>query len=138
MADVGANNIVRFAPNQMQSIFSTNSGPQAIAFDGAGNLYGSYPYLGIEFTPATGGGHGTNYAGGPAATSYGLAFDASGNYYVSEQPDSIYKFAPGSLIGTLFASGLNIPYGLAFDRSGNLYEADLGSGNIYKFTPDGS
>src|ERR1039457_4380155 len=50
VADVGANNIVRFAPDQAQSIFATNSGPQAIAFDGAGNLYGSYAYLGIAVT----------------------------------------------------------------------------------------
>jgi sugar lactone lactonase YvrE len=27
---------------------------------------------------------------------------------------------------------------LAFDQSGNLFEADFDSGNIYKFTPEGS
>ena len=138
VADVGSGNIVKFTPDQTRSIFSTNGGPHAIAFGSGGNLYGSYFTLGIEFTPPTGGGHGTNYAGGPAAWTYGLAFDQAGNYYVSEADNSIYKFAPESLVGTLFVSGLNQPVGLAFDRNGNLYEADFGSGNIYKFTPDGT
>jgi len=33
---------------------------------------------------------------------------------------------------------VNEPYGLAFDPAGNLFEADFGSGNIYKFAPDGT
>ena len=28
--------------------------------------------------------------------------------------------------------------GLAFDSAGNLFEADVNSGNIYEFTPDGT
>lgn len=135
VADYGAGNIARFTPDGQRSVFSTNGGPYAIAFDGAGNLYGAYYFQGIEFTPPGGGGHGTNFAGGAAAFTYGLAFDAGGNYYVSGYPDRIYKFAPGALIGTLFATNLNDPRGLAFDRQGNLYAADLGSGNIYNVFP---
>ena len=33
---------------------------------------------------------------------------------------------------------MNEPSSLAFDGAGNLFEADLGSGNIYEFTTDGT
>ncbi len=66
----------------------------------------------------------------------GLAFDGSGNLYVSAGSE-IYVCPPGGSTRA-FATGLNNPNGLAFDNAGNLYEADRGSGNIYKFAPNGT
>ncbi len=37
-----------------------------------------------------------------------------------------------------FAAGLNEPSSLAFNSAGDLFEADLGSGKIFEFTPDGT
>src|SRR5262249_33652650 len=50
----------------------------------------------------------------------GLAFDVSGNLYVTSFLGHIYKFTPGGM-RTTFASGLNDPMGLALDSAGNLY-----------------
>ena len=41
-------------------------------------------------------------------------------------------------VRSTFASGLNEPSGLAFNSAGDLFETDLGSGNIYEFTPGGT
>ncbi len=46
------------------------------------------------------------------------------------------KYSPGGAGAFVFASGVS-PLALAFDAAGNLFEGDS-SGNIYKFTPDGT
>jgi sugar lactone lactonase YvrE len=66
----------------------------------------------------------------------GMAFDLSGNLFVSHE-DSIIKFTPDGTRST-FASGLKSLLGLAFDKGGNLFAADHGAGAIVKFNPDGS
>ena len=69
---------------------------------------------------------------------FGLAFNTSGDLFVSNYgPSTIYEFTPNGTRST-FASGLSGPLGLAFDSSGNLFEADSGSGNIYEYTPNGT
>ena len=72
---------------------------------------------------------------------WGLAFDSSGDLYVSSSGDDIiYKFTPGG-DGSIFAdasAGLSSPQGLAFDSGGNLYVANSGSGTIEMFTPGGT
>jgi len=72
----------------------------------------------------------------------GIAFDQAGNVYVSEPGEhagegSLYRLSPDRTTLSLFASGLNGAKGLAVDTNGNLYQADIGSGNIYRFTPEG-
>jgi sugar lactone lactonase YvrE len=67
-----------------------------------------------------------------------MAFDSSGNLFVTEQSaGTIVKISPGGAV-TTFATGLNLPGEIAFDSAGNLYEADSGSNNIYRFTPTGT
>ena len=52
----------------------------------------------------------------------GLAFDSSGNLYVSNDGGSgvIDKFDTTGHM-TIFASGFSHPHGLAFDSNGNLF-----------------
>jgi sugar lactone lactonase YvrE len=82
----------------------------------------------------------TTFVSGLTGGAGGLAFDSSGNLYVTNYGDnSIEKFTPGG-VGTVFASGLNNPAGLAFDSSGNLFVAEYvgnNDGMIEKFTPGG-
>ena len=61
----------------------------------------------------------------------GIAFDAAGNAYISNQgTDSISKFSPqASLLATIGSSvTLLAPFGLAIDSQGTLYVANYGSG----------
>jgi DNA-binding beta-propeller fold protein YncE len=80
----------------------------------------------------------------------GMAFDKSGNLYVSVwgDPDlgSPLSYTTNGVImkfdssgnGTVFASGLNGPTGLAFDSAGNLYAAIVGDNTIEKFDSSGN
>ena len=67
----------------------------------------------------------------------GLAFDKSGNLYVSEFGGNVIdKLSPSGVL-TTFATGFNEPLGLAFDESGNLYVADYGNNLIRKINTSG-
>jgi len=128
-----------------------------LAFDSAGNLYvalignsdgtgqilrfapdgtqDSAPFVApTEFLPSTG--------------PIGIAFDASGNLFVSTGDSSgdgdILKFPsdyPANPMST-FATGIvGSPRGLAFDAAGSLFVAGPGvasPGNILQFTPSGT
>ena len=61
----------------------------------------------------------------------GIAFDAAGNAYISNQgTDSISKFSPqGVFLATIGSSAtLSQPFGLAIDSQGTLYAANYGGG----------
>lgn len=61
----------------------------------------------------------------------GIAFDAAGNAYISNQvTNTISKFSPqGSALATIGSSAtLSTPFGLAIDSQGILYAANYGSG----------
>ena len=70
-----------------------------------------------------------------------IAFDASGNLYVANAPNTITRYTPAG-VASVFAdasSGLNSPFGLAFDSKGNLFVANSSDSgdNILKFTSEG-
>ena len=126
--------------------------PINLAFDSAGNIYvanntNANPYAsGWPPSPYdnTIEEFSSNFTDlGAFATNlnnpWGLAFDSSGNLYVtSSGSNRIYKFLPGG-VRTIFAaasSGLSGPRGLAFDSGGNLYVANSGNGTIEMFTPN--
>jgi gliding motility-associated-like protein len=85
--------------------------------------------------------------GGPA----GLAFDASGNLYVSELLNNdIRMITPAGIVTTFAGNGRNnfangpgnmasfsSPYQIAVDRANNLYVADGGNDLIRKIIPGG-
>ena len=108
-------------------------GPQALAFDSAGNLFvANQNNTVVEFAPG---------ATTPSATLTGLifpfalAFDASGNLYVANfYGNTVSKFTPGATSPSATLTGLDSPNALAFDASGNLYVSNSG-GTVSKFAP---
>src|SRR5215813_5183120 len=143
-----AGTIYKFAPDGTRTIFGTTPGQTfGLAFDGAGNLYAAdaVDVTIYKFAPD---GTRTVFVGPSAFTSTqlpaGLAFDASGNLFVStlgNRPnDAILVFTPSGMESS-FATGLNNPHGMAFDAVGNLFVAETirdGGGDILEFTTGGA
>jgi hypothetical protein len=74
-------------------------------------------------------------------TQRGLAFDSSGNLYVSNVGTNtgfISKFNSSGEFVSSITSNLNEPAGLAFDSAGNLYAANTHSKSISKFNSAGT
>jgi len=151
--------------------------PQAVAADAAGNVYVAdagnsrirrFTPGGTIATFAGTGVSGSSGDGGPAAAATfmspsGLAFDASGNLYISDGAANRVRMVnlaghvmPVAGTGTAGSAGdtqpavsaeLSNPQGLALDGAGNLYIADDGNrrvrqvdvqGNINTFAGSGS
>ena len=142
-----AGTIYKFAPDGTRTIFGTTPGQTfALAFDSGGNLYAADAVSVTIFKFAPDGTR-TVFAGPSAFTATqvpaGLAFDASGNLFVTtlnnRPDDAILMFTPTGMEST-FATGLNNPHGMAFDASGNLFVAETirdAGGDILEFTTGG-
>jgi DNA-binding beta-propeller fold protein YncE len=142
-----AGTIYKFAPDGTRTVFGTTPGQTfGLAFDGAGNLYAAdaFDVTIYKFAPD---GTRTVFVGPSAFTSTqlpaGLAFDSSGNLFVStlgNRPnDAILVFTATGMEST-FATDLNNPHGLAFDAAGNLFVAETirdTGGDILEFTAGG-
>src|SRR5215467_8138603 len=141
--------VLRFPPNRHESVLGAAelSFIEGVVTDTAGNVYAvaldenTFAGTIYEFAPD---GTRTVFVGPSAFTSTqqpaGLAFDASGNLFVStlgNRPnDAILVFTPTGMEST-FATGLNNPHGMAFDAAGNLFVAETirdGGGDILEFT----
>jgi hypothetical protein len=142
-------------------------GPIGVKFDATGNLYiadrlankiRKVTPAGIISTVAGNGTASSTGDGGPATSAglnqpYDVAFDATGNMYISEGPGArIRKVTPAGVISTFAGDGasgyagdggpaisaqLNNPHGIAFDPAGNLYIADVVNYRIRQVTPAG-
>ena len=105
------------------------------AYGAVGDLYEADFGSGNVFKFAA--GTRTTFATGLSSPA-GLAFDHSGNLFVSNfMAARIDKITPNGT-RTTFARGLSFPDGLYFSSSGNLLECDSGSGNVFSFTPTGA
>ena len=99
-----------------------------------------------------GWGDGSKATNAYIETPQGIAFDLSGNLYISDQRTSRVRVVSRqtSIISVAVGTGekgyggdngpgtsaqLRDPFGLAFDRSGKLYIADAGNNNIRLFSP---
>lgn len=68
----------------------------------------------------------------------GLAFDASGDVYVSEGPlGNVVRFSPDGTRHS-FASGLSQPQGLTFGPDGLLYVAEIGGDQVSQIDASGT
>lgn len=145
---VEASTIFKFTPSGERSVFGSVPGQGwGLAFESAGNLYaadGGDQTI-YKFAP---NGARTIFAGpdkfAPGESPVGLAFDSSGNLFVSIETfsdpgaDSIVYFSPTGVKST-FATGLTTPRGLAFDSSGVLFVAEANAipdGDILSSTPE--
>jgi sugar lactone lactonase YvrE len=142
--------------------------PTAVAFDSKGDLWvvdnsnnrvleykppfstGEAASLVIGQTSLTGTGDASPAGGlfGPT----GIAFDSSGNLWVTDQGNNrVLEFKSpfsngelaslvigqptfGGYIGTTTSGGFNAPSYLAFDPSGNLWVTDQGNNRVLEFT----
>jgi uncharacterized protein (TIGR03437 family) len=155
------NGNVNFSGDGGPAISAGISSPAGLAFDSQGNLYVSdgnnrvrkITAAGVISTFA-GGGTGATGDGGAAtsatlSTPAGLAVDAVGNVYISDEfnnkvrrvnaAGTISTYAGGALVGGNFGDGnqatnasLALPIGLAIDLNGNLLIADSNHGRIRK------
>jgi hypothetical protein len=135
-------------------------GPNAVAFDTAGNLYVATQFSGRirKLTAATGtittvAGNGTEGGsgdGGPATSAeiapFALAVDSAGNIYFSNPSETVRVIDANTGAITLAAGNgyygysgdgdsatvaeLRSPLGIAFDSSGDLFIADSGNSRV--------
>ncbi|MGA8541842.1 MAG: Ig-like domain repeat protein [Terriglobales bacterium] len=135
--------------------------PEAMAYDGAGNLYiadaaGDVVLMldtsGILTTVAgTGeqgfGGDGASATAAQLDTPTGLAVDANGNLYISDAHNDRIRKVSGGIITTIAGSGvtgfagdgasallaeLSLPGAITVDNGGNVYFADTNNHRIRK------
>jgi|GEM_PF-1688546 hypothetical protein len=127
-------NILKFTANGSYTTLGTSPLSYGLTFDKGGDLFvaGQNGSQIIEHSPT---GASSIFASGGTAFN-DLAFDSSGNLFVTDFSGYVYKFTPAG-VESVFASGLSGPYGLAFDSSGNLFVSEYQGNDIIEFTPSG-
>ena len=149
-----------FDPEQCDRERAVNSGPDAFAIDGSGNLWvadglnnrvqklsgtGTYQsQLGCSSGAcSSGSGNGQfNFNTYPN----GVAIDGSGNIWVADADNyRVQKFSSGGTYASQFGSQGNgngqfeVPGGIAIDASGNIWVADGGENNrVQEFSATGT
>jgi sugar lactone lactonase YvrE len=149
VTDWSRHSVFKYTPDGTKSTFATKlTYPGGLCFDGKGNLFVSdeaaidtkrQPSI-LKFTPD---GKRSTFVTG--ISSFGMAFDLSGNLFVS-QGDSIFKFTPEGKKSTFVTSKRANFIDLAFDEAGNLFVVDQSltaadtevGRSIFKFSPDGT
>ena len=133
-SDYTSGNIYKIVPGgRSQTTFVYGlDGPEALAFDRAGNLFVACQKNSqvIEIAPDR---TVSTFADGLSRPE-GLAFNGAGVLFVTCL-SSIVAITTNGMQST-FVSGLSEPDGIAFDSTGNLYVAET-SGAILKISPEG-
>ena len=129
------------------TLSAPSSSPIKINFAPSGTASNSIDYLLSNITTAA-GGNGSGNAANQLINPWGVAFDTSGNIYVSDTNNNrIQKWVPGASSGITVAGGngvgseanqLSSPRGLAIDSVGNIYVADFFNNRIQKWAPGAS
>ena len=109
------------------------------AVDPQGNIYATFSGSRGQKVPVAVFRIDANYTVKPflheMMNATGLAFDRSGNLYVSSRYDgTVYRVAQNGTM-TSYAEGMGVATGIAFDREGSLYVGDR-SGTIFKIGRD--
>ncbi len=145
VAENGADQITRVAPDGSKHVFPvTVSAPLGVTLATVDMMTSVYVAAGNgAFQVEPDGVVTTIYPGSDGRQVWA---DNDGNIYISLGSGEVRKFAPGGVLSTTFASGLNDPFGMAFrpkrfngdtDGVGNLFVADPTGGFIFEITPDG-
>jgi sugar lactone lactonase YvrE len=114
-------------------LFSISAHARTLAFDAAGNLFQAHYTEIVKITPD---GKRSTFASGLIPEH--LAFDRSGNLFVSEgNSNSILKFTPDGK-KSIFATLSRYPVDLTFDDRNNLFVLDNDTNSVLRFTPDGT
>jgi hypothetical protein len=134
------NHTIQYLSGGTTHVYGTivgGNGPNALVFDGSGNLYAADWFNNAVYKFAPGGGTPTVFVSGISEPN-GLALDSAGVMYVSSyNGGGIYKVPSSGGSASLWVSGFSSPTGLEFDANGNLYVACQGDGTIRKVTPSG-
>ncbi|MDP9267635.1 MAG: gluconolaconase [Acidobacteriota bacterium] len=109
------------------------------ALDAEGNIYVTFSGSRGQKTPVSIYRIDTSYNVKPflaeLMNATGIAFDRSGQMYVSSRFDgTVYKVAPNGTMAS-YAEGMGIATGIAFDKDENLYVGDR-SGTVFKIGRD--
>src|SRR5215472_13216634 len=101
------NSIEKFNSAGSGSLFASGINGWALAFDNAGNLYGSSGSTIEKITPGGGSSAFANLGTGFAA---GMAFAPNGNLFVSTySTDTIYEITPGGVVSVFATTGGSNP-----------------------------
>jgi uncharacterized protein (TIGR03437 family) len=165
ISTVAGNGVAGFAGDRGPATAAQLNNPVSVAVDASGNLYIAdrsnnrvrrvTPAGAIESIAGTGvaGYSGDNLSATMAQLNApaGVALDAAGNLYVSENW-RLRRITPAGIIlsvagGSTFGFGgdggpaisaqLDAPQGIAFDQVGNLYLADQANHRVRRITPAG-
>jgi sugar lactone lactonase YvrE len=150
------------------ALLALGTGPAGVALDASGNLYIADTFnsrirkvdtSGTISTVAGNGNDGFSGDGGPATSAqlfepFGVAVDANGNLYISDEENNrIRKVNTSGIITTVAGDGgfgfggdggpatcalLAVPAGVAVDAGGNLYIADAGNDRIRRVVLGGT
>jgi hypothetical protein len=136
VADNNAYKITKITPALVQSTFvsSLNGTPQQITFDNNNNLWTAGSGFINSIEKISSSGTLTSYSA--TNSPYGIAIDATGDVYYSQETGNIMKRTVAG-VTTTFATGISQPNGMTFDKSGNLIVVDKVEGEIKKITPAG-
>ncbi len=137
-ANYAGNNVQKFTPAGVGSVFAGVIRPTGLAFDAAGNLYvANFGNTIEEFAP-DGSFLGT-FANSGLNNPEGLVFDSLGNLYVANNgSDTVEAFSPEGVDLGVVVRDLSGPVGLGFDRAGSLYIVNARDSTLRKVTADGS
>jgi hypothetical protein len=140
VADPSRHSVFKYTPDGTKSSFATElKYPLGLCVDDEGNLFVSDGAATdakssiLKFTPD---GKRSTFATG--ISSVGMAFDRSGNLFVSHG-DSIFKFTPKGVKSTFVTSKKANFIDLAVDGANNLFVVDQAwPVSIVKIAPDGT
>ncbi|MCC9016867.1 T9SS type A sorting domain-containing protein [Flavobacterium lipolyticum] len=142
-----ANKIIKVTPSQVQSTFATTNGYVGqLAFDANDNLWAvevdKADKLNQKVTKIPPSGAATSYTA--SGSAYGIATDAAGNLFYSEQnfgvnTGEIKKISTTGTISTFFLdpNSLDFTSGMIFDKTGNLIVTDYSDTPLKKINPAG-
>jgi NHL repeat len=141
VANSGASSVALYANGQnapLATIQSGIAGPQAVVFDGAGDLFvanqlGSVSEYAPPYSqPPTTIGNGINHPQALAVDSRGNLFVANGN---GSNTVTVYSAPFGGGPATVIAAGVSDPVSLALDAAADLFVVNAASNTVTEYAP---